>query len=84
MEILFKFNLASRGWHVYGKKVWGNPKEAEVLYAEAEKNKTALMHDPYSVAWKLKTRGKLVNEVVGHVPREISRAVTFFYNVVEK
>jgi len=78
METTFKCKLASRGWHVYGRTVWSNPKEGEIIYAEQEKNKTALMHDPYSVAWKSKSKGKLIAEVVGHVPREISRAVTFF------
>ena len=78
METTFKCKLASRGGHVYGKTIWSNPKEGEIIYAEQEKNKTALMHDPYSVAWKSKSKGKLMAEVLGHVPREISRAVTFF------
>ena len=55
METTFKCDLASRGWHVYGKTVWANPKEGEILYAEKEQNKIALMHDPYSVAWKIKS-----------------------------
>lgn len=58
METSFKCDLASRGWHVYGKTVWSNPKEGEILYAEKELNKTALMHDPYPVVWKIKSKGK--------------------------
>ena len=36
------------------------------------------MHDPYVVAWKLKSPGKLIAETVGHVPKELSRAAWFF------
>jgi len=84
METTFKCDLASRGWHVYGRKIWTNPKEGEILCAEKEKNKTALMHDPYSVAWKLKSKEKLIADIVGHVPREISRAVSFFLQPYSK
>ena len=35
------------------------------------------MHDPYVVAWKLKSKGKLVADIVGHMPKEISRAWFF-------
>ena len=38
----------------------------------------ALMADPFAVAWKLKVAGRLTAEIVGHVPREISRATSFF------
>ena len=31
------------------------------------------MNDPYVVAWKLKSKGKLVADIVGHMPKEISR-----------
>ena len=34
------------------------------------------MHDLYAVAWKIKSKGKLVSDIVGH--REISRAMAFF------
>ena len=32
----------------------------------------------YAVAWMFKSKGKLVADVVGHVPQEISRFVYFF------
>ena len=45
---------------------------------QREKNPVALKIDPYSVAWMLKKKDKLVPIVVGHVPREISRFVSYF------
>ena len=35
------------------------------------------MRDPYAVAWKLKSKGKLVADIVGHMPKLISRAAWF-------
>ena len=71
--------IAARGWHVYGKTVWRNPQKGEQLVAENEKNRTALDIDPYAVAWMLKRKYKLTADIVGHVPREISRFVWFFF-----
>ena len=42
--------------------------------------KKALSIDPYSVTWMKKCKSKLLPDVVGHVPLEISRFVTFFMN----
>ena len=71
--------IAPRGWHVYGKTVWQSPRKGEKLTAEKEKNKEALDTDPYAVAWMLKRRNKLIPDIVGHVPREISRFIWFFF-----
>ena len=54
------------------------PKKDEILFAEKEISKTALEHDPYSIAWKKKSKSKITADVVGHAPKEISRAVFFF------
>ena len=36
-------------------------------------------NDPsYAAAWKLESKGKLVRYIVDHVPKEISRAASFF------
>ena len=78
MESIYQTTIASRGWHYYGKNVWKSPKVGEVLSAEKEVSKEALSHDPYSVAWKKKSKVKLVPDTVGHLPREISRATWFF------
>ena len=78
MESVFKTKFASRGWHFYGKTQWKSPKKGQRLYAEKENDKIALMHDPYAVAWKMISQGKLIPETVGHVPKELSRATSFF------
>ena len=78
MESIYSAKIASRGWHYYGKTVLKNPKVGEILTTEKEVDKKALSHDPYSVAWKKKTKGKVVTETVGHLSREISRATWFF------
>ena len=78
MEVLMETNVASRGWHVYGKTVWKNPCKGQKVVAKKEKNKEALDIDPYAIAWTLKKKNKLIPDVVGHVPREISRFVWFF------
>ena len=36
------------------------------------------MHDPYAVAWKMQCKGKLINKTVGHLPKELSGAASFF------
>ena len=48
------------------------------LYGEKENDKIALTHDPYAVAWKMKSKGKLIDKIVGHLPKELSRAAWFF------
>ena len=78
MEISFEIQVASRGWHKYGKTVWTNLKIGELLQAKREANLVALNIDPYSIARMLKRRDKLVPIVVGHIPKEISRFVWFF------
>ena len=42
------------------------------------------MHDPYAAAWKVKSKGKLVADIVGHMPKEISGAAWFFLERGEK
>ena len=78
MEIVFKHLIASRGWHVYGKTVRPNPKKGQRLYGQRERDADALLIDQYAVAWMMMSKEKLVADVVGHVPQEISRFVYFF------
>ena len=79
MEMPFRRNIASRGWHVYGKTVWQNCR-GEKLEATKEDNKEATKIDPYTIVWTVKGKYKLVPVVVGHIPREISRFTKFFIN----
>ena len=78
MESVFITKIASRGWHVYQKTVWPKPKIGERLVTHKETDKEALENDPYSVAWKIEKKDKIVPVVAGHIPRELSRAICFF------
>lgn len=78
MNVSFTQLVASRGWHYYGKHIWRNPKQGEVLEVQFETDKAALQVDPHSIAWTIKNRAKLIPEVVGHIPMEISRFVYYF------
>ena len=74
-----EIKIAARGWHVYGKTVWQRPRKRGKLKTEKEKNKQILDVDPYAIAWMLKRKNKLILNIVGHVPREISRFIWFFF-----
>ena len=76
MESVSKTKIASRGWHFYAK-TWTSPKKGQSLYGEKENDKIALMHDPYAVAWKMKSKGKLIDETVRHLQIELPRAALF-------
>ena len=78
MEVILKRRIASRGLHVYGKTLWKEPKSGESVFAEKETNEEVLLTDKFSVAWKRKLKRKLRADVVGHAPREISRALWHF------
>ena len=70
--------IASRGWHFYGKNVWQNPRREEILRVKKEENHTALLIDPHAVAFTRKSKQRLVPDIVGHIPLEISRFIWFF------
>ena len=44
-----------------------------------DKYKVALDIDPYAVAWMLERKNKLIPDIVGNVPREISRFIWCFF-----
>lgn len=78
MQASFKTRIASRGWHVYMKSTWKEPKKGEAVFAENDFDRNAVLADSFAVAWKRKLVTKLTADVVGHLPREVSRAVWFF------
>ena len=53
-------------------------KKGQMVFAEREGERIALLSDPYAVAWELKDREKLTTSVIGHMPREVSRCMSFF------
>ena len=69
MESVFKTKIASRG------KLQKRDKNCML---KTKKDKIALMHDPYAVAWKINSKQKIIAETVGHIPKELSRAACFF------
>ena len=50
------------------------------MLAKREEDKEALFVGEYSVAWLMKSKAKLVADVVGHVPKEISSLFYFVSN----
>ena len=77
-ESVLKTKIESRAWHFYGKTSWKSPKKVQSLYGEKENDEITLMHDPYAVAWKMKSKGKLIDEAVRHFPKELSRGAWCF------
>ena len=74
--VQFEIKCASRGFHVY-RSMW-QPKKGEKLEIQAE---FANVHDPFAMAVRATVKGKLTNsDVVGHIPREISRFCRYFVN----
>ena len=61
--------MASRGWQVYGKAVWQNPRRGKKLEAKKEINEEATKIDSYAIARTVKSKYKLVPVVVGHIWR---------------
>ena len=72
----FEIPCASRGFHAY-RDIW-RPKLGEKLEVDQEINN---VHDPYAISLQTKIKGKLTeSEIVGHIPREISRFCHYFIN----
>jgi hypothetical protein len=72
----FEINCACRGFHVY-RNIW-SPKLKQILQVEQELWNT---HDPFAISLGAKVPGKVTDfEVVGHIPREISRFCHYFIN----
>ena len=61
MEMSFKRNIASRGWHIYGKTVWQNLSRSEKLEAKKKDNEAASKIDPYAIAWLLGQSKEKIN-----------------------
>lgn len=72
----FEIACASRGFHVY-RELW-KPKLGQKLQIDQE---IGNIHDPFAISLGAKIVGKLTdNEIVGHIPREISRFCHYFIN----
>ena len=70
----YQFTTALRGFHVYYNTVNWKPFVGQKLTFNCERNNP---HDKFAVCGKTILPGKLVNSVVGHVPREIAWYIWF-------
>ena len=72
----FEITCASRGFHVY-RELW-KPKLGQNLQVKQE---IGNLHDPFAISLGAKIPGKLTDfDIVGHIPREISRFCHYFIN----
>ena len=69
---LFQAEVASRGYHVFKETTWGHSSVGDRVIVDVERNQTSIIIDPYSCVIKNN------DDVVGHIPGEISRLVYFF------
>ena len=70
----FEITCASRGFHVY-RELW-KPKLGQNLQVKQE---IGNLHDPFAISLGAKIPGKLTDfDIVGHIPREISRFCHYF------
>ena len=75
-DIHFEMRSASRGFHVY--RSIPKPRIEEILKMKPE---YATIHDPLAIAITASLQETLTKyDVVGHVPREISRFCRYFLN----
>ena len=77
----FKAKIASCGYHVFKETSWSNTKEGDEVKVELETNKSSNKIDPYACAIRAKEECFKGWKTVGHIPREISRHVYFFYKI---
>ena len=75
----FKAIIASRGYHVYKETSWSNAKLNDEVKVELETDVKSLSTEPYACAIKARHSYFVGWKIVGHIPREISRYVYFFY-----
>ena len=73
----FELECASRGYHVY-RDVW-RPVRGEILEIE---NDYGNVHDPFALSLNAQSnrRRLAMYDIVGHIPREISRFCYYFLN----
>ena len=56
MEMIFKRNIASRRWYVYGKTVWRNTRRGKKLGTRKKDIKEATKICTYAITWTVKKR----------------------------
>ena len=69
MESSFTTLIGLRGWHVYQKSTWKNPKKDGALSFKKETDPVALRFDPFSIAFTRKSIKYLTPPMVGRILR---------------
>ena len=71
----FEINCASRGFYIY-RDMW-RPVCGEILEVEQDYGN---VHDPFALSLNTASRGRRLRlfDIVGHLPREISRFCHYF------
>ena len=76
----FSAEVGSRGFHVYRNTSWNQIYVNQAVVVHKEKNIVSLQIDPYCCAITITRIDKIGPVTIGHIPREISRFVYFFYH----
>ena len=72
----FEMLCASQSFYIY-REVWKPVLGEHIKMSHDFGN----VHDPFAIVIKVKSRGRLTElEIVGHIPREISRFYHYFLN----
>lgn len=66
------------GYHIYKETTWSVPKIDDVVKVDLETDQSSIANDPYACAIKIKREYFVGWKTIAHVPREISRYVSFF------
>ena len=75
MNFSFETKVALHGFHIYKNETWENVNLCKEISVQLETNEDYKKSDPYCCAMKTMASGKL--EIVGHIPREVSRHTYF-------
>ena len=63
---------------MHGKIVWQTTKKGKKMFAKKEEDEGALLVDDYSVVWTMKSKAKLVADVVGGPCDKKKRRFVYF------
>ena len=78
MVYSFQATVAARGYHNYKITTWDQAKVGDKVLVGIESDKKLKEIDPYILLFQ-QNIGQPTNQTVGHIPREISRHVYFFF-----
>ena len=74
---IFEATVANGDYHVYNNTTWNHAKVGDKVLLEIESNKKSKEIDPYCCSIRTSVNQQI--KTVGHILREISRHVYFFF-----